>query len=141
MKHVNMLTASLRVDHDELLELSKAFRVLLAQAAPPTGIELVEFRQAFTKQVLGHLHREDMLLYPRLLKSQKRFIAAMAQSFQDDMGGLLGAYKSWALAWPTERALKNWRNFGSDTRSLLMMLERRIGQENNRLYPLLENDR
>ena len=132
------ITAQLREDHAELERMARAFRRMLAGRVPPSGIDLVEFRQAFSREILAHLHREDVLLYPQLLKSNERYVSTMAQAFLHEMGGLLDAYKSWALRWPTERALADWAIFGKETEDLLDALTLRIESENRKLYPLLE---
>lgn len=133
------ITAELREDHAELESMVREFRRMLAAAKPPRGIDLVDFRQAFSRRILAHLHREDMLLYPCLLKSRQPYVASMAEAFLHEMGGLLDAYKAWALQWPTERALADWANFGAETDLLLDALICRIEKENRKLYPLLEH--
>lgn len=134
------ITIKLRDDHAELEELARGFRRMLARRVPPSGIELVELRQIFSRQILAHLHREDVWLYPQLLKSNQQYVAAMAQAFMQEMGGLLDAYKAWALRWPTERALSEWEKFGEETGEILDALVLRIENENRKLYPLLERD-
>lgn len=134
------ITARLRDDHAELEQLANAFRAMLAAPVLPTGLELIEFRQIFTHHILAHLHREDLLLYPRLLESQHPYVSAMAEAFLKEMGGLLDAYRNWALRWTTERALTDWARFDNETRELLDALTRRIDSENNTLYPLVEGD-
>jgi iron-sulfur cluster repair protein YtfE (RIC family) len=132
------ITAKLRDDHDALLHMVERFRYVLGQPAAPAGLDLVKFRHGFSKQLLGHLTREDWLLYPSLLQSSERRIAATAQSFIDEMGGLMQAYKSWSAKWPTEAARANWSGFAAETTALLDQLERRIERENCELYPLVE---
>lgn len=132
------ITAKLRDDHDALLKLAGVFRDILTQPVAPTGIDLVKFRSAFSKELLAHLTREDWLLYPALLQSSDKLVAATAQAFIDEMGGLLAAYKTWSGEWPTERIVAEWRIFVSETLALLNALEERIDRENNELYPLVE---
>lgn len=134
------ITEQLREDHAELEQLANVFRAMLAAPVPPTSLELVEFRQMFSRRILAHLHREDVLLYPRLLKSRRPYVSTMAEAFLKEMGGLLDAYRNWALRWTTECALTDWARFGSETRELLDALTRRIDSENNKLYPLVEGD-
>ncbi|HEV7232865.1 MAG TPA: hemerythrin domain-containing protein [Sphingorhabdus sp.] len=132
------ITGKLREDHDALLGLVGMFRDILRQPVAPTGVDLVKFRSAFSKELLAHLTREDWLLYPSLLQSSDKVIAGTAQKFIDEMGGLLGAYKLWSAEWPTERIIGNWQIFVTETSDLLGALEQRIDRENNELYPLVE---
>ncbi len=132
------ITKKLREDHDELLKLADVFRDIIAQPVPPVGIDLIEFRSAFAKQLLAHLTREDWLLYPSLLQTSDRVIVATTQSFIDEMGGLLNALKAWSANWPAERISTDWATFVAETSDLLDALTRRIVRENEELYPLVE---
>ena len=134
------ITAKLREDHHDLLKLADDFRDLIAQPDAPPSIDLVNFRSEFSRQLLAHLTREDWLLYPCLLQSSDRVIVATAQSFIDEMGGMLKALKAWVAIWPTERIFAEWATFGIETSNLLDALARRIVRENRELYPLVELD-
>jgi iron-sulfur cluster repair protein YtfE (RIC family) len=132
------ITKQLREDHAELEVMVQSFHEMLDRRDAADRIELVEFRQKFSRAILAHLHREDSWLYPELLKSDQQYVATMAQAFIHEMGGLLDAYKQWSLSWPTQRALDNWELFGVETRGILDALVMRIENENLKLYPLLE---
>ncbi len=132
------ITIKLRDDHDALLKLISLFRDILRQPVAPAGIDLVNFRSAFSKELLAHLTREDWLLYPSLLQSSDKLIASTAQTFMDEMGGLLAAYKTWSGDWPTERIIADWQTFAAETSAVLDALGERIDRENNELYPLVE---
>lgn len=132
------ITFQLRDDHAELEHLAGVFRTMIGRPLPPDGIELVELRQIFSRRILAHLYREDVLLYPQLRKSRVPYVSTLAEAFQHEMGGLLDAYKAWALRWPTERILADWPRFGKETGKLLDALVERIDNENRKLYPLLE---
>jgi len=132
------ITMKLRDDHDALLKLVSLFRDILHQPVAPAGIDLVNFRNAFSKELLAHLTREDWLLYPSLLQSSDKHIAGTAQTFMDEMGGLLAAYKAWSGDWPTERIIAEWQTFVAETSAVLDALGKRIERENNELYPLVE---
>ena len=134
------ITTKLRSDHDALLRMIDEFCEILAPPAPPAPIELVKFRHAFSKQLLGHLTREDWLLYPFLLQSSDKCVAATAQIFINEMGGLSQAYKAWSTRWPTESACRDWDGFVTATADLLSQLAKRIDSENEQLYPLVESD-
>lgn len=134
------ITIKLRDDHDDLMRLAGKFLDLINRPTAPAGIDLVKFRTAFSKQLLAHLTREDWLLYPSLLQSSDRRISSTAQTFIDEMGGLLAEYKAWSARWPTERMIKEWSQFGTETTDLLTALARRIERENNELYPMVEID-
>lgn len=135
------ITVKLRADHDGLMQLGGDFRAMIAQPAAPAEIDLVNFRHAFSKQLLGHLTREDWLLYPSLLQASDRRIAETAQSFINEMGGLKAAYKDWSGRWPTKRVSQEWVGFVRETTDLLDTLSHRIERENTELYPLVEHDR
>ncbi len=134
------ITVKLREDHDDLLKLISDFREIIAQPEAPPGIDLVNFRGKFARQLLAHLSREDLLLYPSLLQNSDRVIVATTQSFMDEMGGILKTFKTWSATWPTERISTEWATFRVETSNLLSALARRIVRENRELYPLVELD-
>lgn len=134
------LTAQLRDDHDAIVKLVVEFKSIIAAPKPPAGVDLVKFRHLFSKQLLAHLAREDMLLYPMLQQSKDPLVASTARAFIDEMGGLLAAYKDWSARWPTERLAEQWPQFVTETDALLKALSQRIARENAELYPLVEGD-
>ena len=134
------LTAKLREDHDDLLKLARNFRDIVAEPAAPPAIDLAKFRTEFSRQLLAHLTREDWLLYPSLLQSSDRVIVATAQSFIDEMGGMLKTFKAWSATWPAERICTEWTTFSVETSNLLDALTHRVVRENKELYPLVELD-
>lgn len=138
MESNQTIILQLREDHDELQKSVNRFRTLLAEAVPPSGIDLVSFRQKFSRQILVHHYREDLMLYPRLLNSKCAAVSTMARAMFNEMGGLLDDYKKWAVCWPTARVQADWKGFRQEATELLDALTRRIDRENNVLYPLLE---
>ncbi len=134
------ITVKLREDHDDLLKLVRGFRDIIGQPEAPPGIDLVNFRGKFARQLLAHLSREDLFLYPSLLKNSDRAIVATTQSFMDEMGGILETFKAWSATWPTERICNEWATFRVETSNLLNALARRIDRENRELHPLVELD-
>ncbi len=134
------ITQQLRQDHEALVELVLKFQEIIASSEPPAGVDLVKFRHAFSRQLLAHLAREDMLLYPTLRRSKNATIAKTAEAFVTEMGGLVDVYKQWSTSWPTERLTQEWPQFVEETASLLNALSQRIMRENIELYPLVEGD-
>ena len=133
--------AQLHGEHEMLLGVVAALRTTIAQPSPPDRLEFFNFRAQMSKQLIGHLTAEDLLLYPELLRSKDATVAATAQRFVDEMGGLLIAYREWVSAWPFERIAQNWSVFVSETSALLTTLERRVQRENDELYVLVERSR
>ena len=120
------------------MRLVDMFCEVLALPQPPAGLDIVRFRNIFAKQLIAHLTREDWLLYPSLLQSSDKRVAATAQDFIDEMGGLMRTYKAWSAKWPTDAARADWSGFVADTTDLLSQLAHRVERENNELYPLVE---
>lgn len=134
------MTIKLRDNHEAIMELVGVFRDILSHPTALPGLDLVTFRNQFSKQLLGHLTSEDWLLYPSLLQSSDYLIAGTAQTFIDEMGGLLADYKAWSAKWPAVKIHEEWKLFVFETRELLDALSNRIERENNELYALVERN-
>lgn len=134
------ITLKLRDEHEAIMQLVGVFRDILSHPVAPPDLDMVSFRDEFSKQLFGHLTREDWLLYPSLLQSSDNLVAGTAQSFISEMGGLLACYKAWSNNWPAEKVVGEWSLFVFETTRLLEALSNRIERENSELYILVEKN-
>ena len=130
--------AQLQREHDELLAVVAELRTTIANGTPPDRFAFFEFRKRMSNRLIGHLTTEDLLLYPKLLRSKDAAIATTARRFVEEMGGLLIAYRAWVSEWPFERIARDWPAFCDATNTLLTTLQRRVQRENDELYVLVE---
>ena len=65
----------------------------------------------------------------------------MAKRYFDDIGGLREKFQSYLSRWPDAEAIQgNLDSFVSETRGIFEALSRRIGKEDDSLYPLIDRD-
>ena len=128
----------LRHEHDELLRIVRELGRMIAERDPAELVQLFHVRQAFASLLVAHLKTEDWVLYPRLLASKDRHVAATARRFIDELGGLADAYARHSHDWTAFTIAADWPGYCRDTRRMIDALERRIERENEELYPLLE---
>jgi iron-sulfur cluster repair protein YtfE (RIC family) len=128
----------LRQEHAQLIGIvRKLAEVVSARSAPPPML-LFELRQELSSTLIAHLKSEDWVLYPKLLASSERDIAAAARSFSDEMGGLAGAYMAYVDRWTATSIMVDWAGYCADSRRIIEALTIRIERENRELYPMLE---
>lgn len=89
----------LREEHARLIEILGRLEAVLARSAPPPATELFALRLELTAALVGHLKTEDWMVYPGLIASRDRKIAATARAMAEEMGGLAADFASFSEAW------------------------------------------
>jgi hypothetical protein len=128
----------LREDHAELVRLAKRLEQLIGQAEPAGQLELFDLRRQLSSLLIAHLKAEDWVLYPRLLGSGEAAVAATAQAFNDEMGGLAAAFAAYAEKWTAIAIAQDWAGYCAESRGIIDALTNRILRENRELLPLLD---
>lgn len=134
-------THQFRQQHDELLDIATK----MAQ-----GFDIGSLNQdakqmrALLSELAGklkvHLAMEDKHLYPKLLAHSDENVRNTAQQYIDEMGGIAQVFMEYLDRWPHANAIQeNAAGFIEETKGLFNALGNRINQENNNLYPMLEN--
>jgi hypothetical protein len=131
--------AKLRFDHADLTRIVGTLSEIIARPSPPPAGDLFKIRQDLNSTLIGHLKAEDWVLYPRLLASGDPQVAATAQRFSDEMGGLADKYVAHTNKWNANSIAADWGTYCAETRGILGALTNRIMRENGELYPLLES--
>ncbi len=127
----------LREEHREILRVVERLRFLIGQSKPAPQLHLFALRHELSSTLIGHLKREDWVLYPRLLASTDPRIASVALAFSDEMGGLGAAYTQHCKQWDANAIHSDWAGYCRASGVLLDALVKRITRENRELYPLL----
>ena len=128
----------LRDEHFRLMGTVGRLRAVIERRMPPPQLHLLTLRHELSATLIAHLKAEDWLLYPRLLESPDRHVAATARAFSDEMGGLAANYAAHCERWNANAISADWRGYCIDLRLLLDALTIRITRENRELFPLLE---
>jgi hemerythrin-like domain-containing protein len=96
-----------------------------------------DLMQLSTKLTI-HLGKEDLFLYPKLIKSAGP-AKALAESFQREMGNLTETYTAFKLRWATaQRIAAEPEAFLREAKAVIQALEARIKRENTELYKAAE---
>ena len=130
-------TDRFRADHDTFLkQVTEISGYLSDDAKVAAGAAQI---RATLSQLAGavrlHLATEDQTLYPALAKCSDAKVAAMATSFQNEMGGIKKAFEDYSKKWGTPDSIKtNPKDFIKDSKAVFEVLGKRIARENNELY-------
>jgi hypothetical protein len=130
--------ANLRNDHAEIVRIVRRLAEMIARPSPPPQVELFNLRRELSSALIAHLKAEDWVLYPRLMESGDPRVAAVANAFSDEMGGLSAAFVAYNGKWGAAAIEANWAGYRTETQSMIEALTSRITRENRELYPLLE---
>lgn len=131
--------AKLREEHAELIKIVGRLEGLISLPSPPPQIELFNLRRELSSTLIAHLKAEDWVLYPRLLASKDSRIAATANQFIEEMGGLAAAFAAYNDKWPAPAIHADWTGYCAHSRTVIDALKCRITRENRELYPLLDS--
>ncbi len=132
------MIAKLLNEHNQLRRMGRQLGRLIAEPRPPEQVGLFEVRREFASLLVAHLKNEDWVLYPRLLASKDRSIAATARQFIDELGGLSDAYARHTRSWTAFTIAADWEGYCRDTALLIAALDERIEREDRELYPLMQ---
>lgn len=82
---------------------------------------------------------KDRALYPALQRSGNDGMARIGQHYQQEMGGFVREYDSFAHRWNQPEALRgDEQGFRNDVNVVLRVLQERIQRENHDFYPRIE---
>jgi len=130
-----------RKQHSELVEVVQAIAGKLdpASLANSGATETTALLKVLAGKLLVHLAAEDYDLYPKLIASTDRETATTAKQFQDEMGGLKGAFQAYYGKWNTPELVQaDPAGFIDDTQGVFEALGTRVEKENTVLYPLAD---
>lgn len=130
--------AKLREEQVLLVKLVGRLGAYIAQPVPPPQSELFALRREISTKLIAHLKAEDWVLYPRLLMSPDRYVAATARVFIQDMGGLAGTFAAYSERWKASAIAVDWTGYCRDSSGIIDAIIDRITRENRDLYPLVE---
>jgi hypothetical protein len=88
--------------------------------------------------LIGHLKREDWILYPKLLRSSDGRVAVTARAFSAEMGGLATEFGGYTERWRASAIENVWAGYRIATAEVLQLLKLRMVREERDLYPLPE---
>lgn len=130
-------TDRFREDHNTFLkQVTEISGYLSDEAKVNAGAAQI---RATLSQLAGavrlHLATEDQTLYPALAKCKDPKVAAMATSFQAEMGNIKQAFEDYSKKWATPASIQgNPKDFIKDSKAVFDVLGKRIARENNELY-------
>jgi hypothetical protein len=130
-------TDNFRRQHQDLLALAGEIAgKLKAQPADARGLR--NLLSALAGKLTVHLAMEDKALYPRLVQENVDNSRALADAFQQEMGGLAGTFADYNQKWQLDAIAADPAGFASETHKVFAAVGRRIARENSELYPLAD---
>lgn len=129
---------SLRAEHGQIGRLARALGHIVMRPLPPRPAELARIRHEFTHGLRRHLQREDMIVYPRLLRSADAAVRNTAKRLVAESGVLAERFDAYCARWGGPAIAADWPGYRLATSELLALLGSRMAAEEYELYPLLE---
>lgn len=121
-------------EHDELAEMADDLERTLIPLRP-NAVRAIALRTALCDLLQGHLAKEDVEVYPRLMAAPDPATAYLAGQFFTDYASLTYDLTAYLTRWPEAAAAAEWPAFCGATRTVLRQLRQRISDENEILYP------
>ncbi|OVE70806.1 hypothetical protein CCS79_02180 [Clostridium diolis] len=86
-----------------------------------------------------HLSSEDKFLYPNLLNGDDNKLKNLANSYINEMGGISDTFTNYKNKFNTKSKIMSEGNevFTSETKKILVAIEKRISKEESELYKLI----
>lgn len=87
-----------------------------------------------------HLQSEDEHLYPKLLTSENKEIKRIAETYIKDMGNINTVFEKYKNQFNTKSKICfDIECFKQESKVVFSVLKKRLDQEDNNLYPLIQN--
>ncbi len=137
MKNLDML----KRQHGEMLTLIKIIETA-AQTSPEDKAEEIAYSMnALSGKMKMHLLNEDQFLYPSLAKNEKDIIRTTAQQFNQEMGGLAAEFTLFVQKYNIPSKIIAGKSvLAAESRIIFQMIKERIAREDDKLYPLVEDN-
>lgn len=131
------IVEKLKNEHAELRRVADELNRLVAGMTPCDPGALARCRWQLARLVIQHLAGEDREIYSRPHDPASP-LGITASRLKDELGGLYSTFHLHIATWSGEAAIRDWKAYRAETRSLLKTLADRIDREERDLYPLVE---
>ncbi len=134
------ITDNLRKQHLEILKSAgQITENLNAKKLSKDAARIHRLLAELAEDINFHLKKEDEVLYPALLRHPEERVRLKARKFLDEMEVTLEIFKKYLEKWSDSSTIQSApEEFANDTRSIFDALSKRIDNEDNELYPLVE---
>ena len=134
-----MQTKVYREQHGRLRQIVREVTAL--ERSDADYMEIRRMLGRLTGTIKIHLAGEDEALYPRLLTHADQAVRVKAQTFQESMGGLAGAYVAFSEKWSSAELLRNDRaGFFREFGAVADALGQRMDLEDRELYAMADRE-
>jgi Hemerythrin HHE cation binding domain len=130
-------TDNLRRQHQDLLAMvGELTRRIKAEPGDARGLRTQ--LSALAGKLTVHLAMEDKALYPRLVEVNVANSRSIAKAFQQEMGGLAGAFTDYNQKWQLNAIAADPSGFARESHAVFSAIGKRIAREDGELYPLAD---
>ncbi|HYI47787.1 MAG TPA: hemerythrin domain-containing protein [Allosphingosinicella sp.] len=130
----------LRFEHTRIASMARELTAMASQSMPANQLALFRVRAELRKALTVHLKREDWVLYPRLLASERPEVCALAKRLGAEAVAFSSAFRDYCRQWTTVCIAADWLGFRKETLAILSQLQHRIHVEDHELYPLVGDE-
>lgn len=125
--------------HLDILQRIAALRNLVHRGIEANAAPIAQEVHELGTVVKLHLAIEDRILYPAVRQSADARMAAMGETYQQEMKGIANAYVRFTLKWSdARRVAAEPEAFRADANTVLKRVFQRMQRENHEFYPAIE---
>lgn len=126
--------------HIDILRRIDTLRTVVHQGIEMNARTIAQQVHELGTVVKLHLAIEDRILYPAAVKAADTRIAAMAETYQQEMKGIANAYIRFTLKWSDAgKVAAEPEGFRVDANTVLKNVYQRMQRENHEFYPAIES--
>jgi len=137
---MNWRIGQLQSQHEACLAIVEDIQARSVQIADRgTAVEITLMLARLTGILRIHLALEDEILYPALRNASDPAIAATAERYWQEMGGLADSFLDFVDRWKrADRVLEQADGFRAESALVFKALGDRIAREHADIYPMAE---
>jgi len=125
--------------HVDILQRIDALRMLVHGGIQANAQAIARGVNDLGTVVKLHLAIEDRILYPAVRQGPDAEVAAMAETYQEEMKGIASAYIRFTSKWSdSELVAAEPESFRAAANSVLKDVYQRMQRENREFYPAIE---
>ena len=125
-------------EHQRIEGLARVLERLTRLPERPHAGDFLALRTSFANLVMGHLKREERVVYALLRTGLRREQEPVPAKTWRELGDFSSTFAEYGRRWTRPSIAADWRGYCAETRFILARLRERAAVEEATLYPLVE---
>ena len=125
-------------EHQRIEGLARVLERLTRLPERPHAGDFLALRTSFANLVMGHLKREERVVYALLRTGLRREQEPVPAKTWRELGDFSSTFAEYGRRWTRLSIAADWRAYCAETRFIIGRLRERAAVEEATLYPLVE---